>query len=94
MVVGEQRRQLDDVSYLFVFEGLYQIIISVEDFDTLYQVIQMPQRMAKHRFRYCFQRATRPEELVAIFHAANYTIPHYIRPNIPLEHILIKSHLC
>ena len=28
--------------------------------------------MAKHRFRYnCHQLATRPEELVAMFHAAN-----------------------
>ena len=37
-------------------------------------VIQMPQRIAKHSFRYCFHQATRPEELVAMFHAANDTI--------------------
>ena len=36
MVVDEQRRrQLDDVSYLYVFEGLYKIIVSVEDLDAL-----------------------------------------------------------
>ena len=35
MVLGEHRRQLDDVSYQYVFEGLYKIIVSVEDFDAL-----------------------------------------------------------
>ena len=36
MVVDEQRRrQLDDVSNLYVFEGLCKIIVSVEDFDAL-----------------------------------------------------------
>ena len=30
--------------------------------------------MPKHRFWYCFHQATRPEELVAMFHAANDTI--------------------
>ncbi len=35
MVVGGKRRQLDDVSYLYMFQGFYKIIVSVEDFDTL-----------------------------------------------------------
>ena len=35
MVVGEPRRQLDDVSYLYVFEGLHKSIVSVEDVDAL-----------------------------------------------------------
>ncbi len=30
--------------------------------------------MPKHRFWYCFQQATRPEVLVAMFHASNDTI--------------------
>ena len=34
----------------------------------------MPKCMPKHRFWYCFHQATRPEELVAMFHAANDTI--------------------
>ena len=35
MVVGEQRRQLDDVSYLYVLEGHYKTIVYVEDVDAL-----------------------------------------------------------
>ena len=34
----------------------------------------MPKYMPKHRFWYCFHQATRSEELVAMFHAANDTI--------------------
>ena len=45
-------------------------------------VIQMPQSMAKHRFRYCFHQATRPMVLVAMFHATNDTIGiHKVRQN-------------
>ena len=35
MVVGEQIIQLDDGSYLYVFEGLYKLIVSEEDVDAL-----------------------------------------------------------
>ena len=35
MVISEQRRGLDAVSYLYVFVGLYTITVYVEDFDAL-----------------------------------------------------------
>ena len=35
MVISEQIRGLDVVSYLYVFEALYTITVYVEDFDAL-----------------------------------------------------------
>ena len=55
MVVGEQIRQLDDVSYRSVFDGLYKITVSQCGRLRCF-VIQM----AKHRFSYFFHQAARP----------------------------------